>query len=218
MPAPRQKDKLKARILREATREFARVGYRDAALREICRRAGANVALVKYYFGDKKGLYRAVVGAAHERVHRAAAHASDPRQPTEPRERLREWVRGVVSMVIHKGTREREFNRITLHELSRPSPLLTQIVNAFGRPVVEALETILCQMLRCDRDDPRLALAVPIVLGMCVHLEHAQPLLKRLGYPLPEDPAAVARLAECMADFVEAGVLDMAASGKWGPR
>ncbi len=58
-------DDTRTRLLEAAGEVFAEKGYRAATVREICRRAGANVAAVHYYFGDKKALYVATVGYAH---------------------------------------------------------------------------------------------------------------------------------------------------------
>ncbi|MDH4012180.1 MAG: TetR family transcriptional regulator, partial [Desulfobacterales bacterium] len=41
------------RLLNAACEVFAEKGYRNAKVAEICHRAGANVAAVNYYFGDK---------------------------------------------------------------------------------------------------------------------------------------------------------------------
>lgn len=50
----------KQRLLDAAIQVFAAKGYDSASTREICRHAGANVAAIHYYFGDKASLYRAI--------------------------------------------------------------------------------------------------------------------------------------------------------------
>jgi AcrR family transcriptional regulator len=47
----------RAAILEAAKTQFARLGYDRAALREIAAEAGADVALIKRYFGGKGGLF-----------------------------------------------------------------------------------------------------------------------------------------------------------------
>ena len=49
------------RLLEAAGEIFAHYGYRAATVRQICEKAGANLAAVNYHFGDKEGLYLAVL-------------------------------------------------------------------------------------------------------------------------------------------------------------
>src|SRR5580658_9085542 len=49
------------RLLDAAGRAFAEFGFRDATVRDICKRASANVAAVNYHFGDKERLYAAAI-------------------------------------------------------------------------------------------------------------------------------------------------------------
>jgi AcrR family transcriptional regulator len=57
--APRRRDAeaTRAAILASAKDHFARSGYDRAALRDIAADAGADVALIKRYFGGKEGLF-----------------------------------------------------------------------------------------------------------------------------------------------------------------
>ena len=57
-PGPRRRDAeaTRAAILKAAKKQFARVGY-DCTLRDIAGEAGADVALVKRYFGGKEALF-----------------------------------------------------------------------------------------------------------------------------------------------------------------
>src|SRR5271168_2191077 len=74
---PRRRDAqaTRAAILEAAQAQFARLGYDRAGLREIAAEAGADVALIKRYFGGKEGLFTEALKASFR---------SD---------RLREWTR-----------------------------------------------------------------------------------------------------------------------------
>ncbi|MEN8183296.1 MAG: TetR family transcriptional regulator, partial [Myxococcota bacterium] len=54
------------RILQAALEAFSTQGFDGATTREIAARAGANVGLLQYYFGDKSRLWRAAVDRAFE--------------------------------------------------------------------------------------------------------------------------------------------------------
>ncbi|WP_259620319.1 TetR family transcriptional regulator [Paenibacillus doosanensis] len=51
---------MKIRILLSAKKLFSKQGFDGTSVRQICEEAGANVALVSYYFGGKEKVFHAV--------------------------------------------------------------------------------------------------------------------------------------------------------------
>jgi AcrR family transcriptional regulator len=64
--APRKRDAAatRAAILEAAQTQFARLGYDRAGLRDIAAEAGADVALIKRYFGGKEALFTEALKAS----------------------------------------------------------------------------------------------------------------------------------------------------------
>jgi AcrR family transcriptional regulator len=53
----------RGRLLEVGTHLFAESGFKGTSVRELCADAGANIAAVRYHFGGKEGLYRAIFEA-----------------------------------------------------------------------------------------------------------------------------------------------------------
>ena len=79
----------RGKLLSAACGVFAQKGYRDAKVAEICRRAGANVAAVNYYFGDKATLYR-------EAWQHALENFEEPSFPQAATDRPQDALRGYI--------------------------------------------------------------------------------------------------------------------------
>src|SRR5437762_8285413 len=67
----RDATRTRAAILDAATNEFARYGLGGARVDRISASAGANKRMLYYYFGDKAGLFLAVLEAAYARIRNA---------------------------------------------------------------------------------------------------------------------------------------------------
>jgi AcrR family transcriptional regulator len=82
---------LPARILDAAASEFARAGLDGARVDRIAASAGANVRMLYYYFGNKEGLFAAVLERTYAAIRSAESELGLERLP--PVEAMRRLVR-----------------------------------------------------------------------------------------------------------------------------
>lgn len=66
--SPRHPDQTRATILEAAFIEFADKGLAGARVDEIARRTATSKHMIYYYFGNKEGLYRAVLAYVYQNV------------------------------------------------------------------------------------------------------------------------------------------------------
>src|ERR1700733_7058269 len=101
-PAPTQgfHDATRRHLLEAAAEVFAEVGFRAATVRQICERAGANIAAVNYHFGDKEKLYRAGLKSTLQTA--IAKYPPDYGLPARatPEQRLRVFIRSFLLRIF----------------------------------------------------------------------------------------------------------------------
>jgi TetR/AcrR family transcriptional regulator len=80
----RHPDATREALIRAATELFALRGFDGVTIDEIATKAGANKALISYYFRGKRGLYTAILQSTMEvAVARLRALAESPRSPAD---------------------------------------------------------------------------------------------------------------------------------------
>ncbi len=70
-PVPRDPERTRSTILAAATTEFSRKGLDGARVDEIAGRSGVNKRMIYHYFGDKEGLYLAVLEKSYTAIRTA---------------------------------------------------------------------------------------------------------------------------------------------------
>jgi TetR/AcrR family transcriptional regulator len=99
-------------ILAAATPLFASSGIQGTTIRQIAAAARVNSQLIYYYFGNKVGLFRAVLEGAASRVAALLAHAKVSDGP--PRERLARFVSEWVKVTLEQASTLRMLHRAML--------------------------------------------------------------------------------------------------------
>lgn len=168
------------RLLQEATRIFAEKGFARASTREICQAAGANVAAIHYYFGDKEGLYRAVLLEPIARITGAFA-LDDPSQPLEVA--MRGLLGAFLSPLVEGGDMQ-WLMRIHLREMVEPTSMLKDVIEQNVVPHFRALVVLLAHhagVAEPDDDLHRLAFAITAMVNdYCMSREWMEALAPSL--------------------------------------
>lgn len=205
------------RLMLAAGEVFAESGFHAASVREICRRAEANIAAVSYHFGGKDGLYSATI----VETHRAAIdHDTMPRSEDyeDPREALGVFVRWFVTHLLEDGRHPEWLGRLITRELSDPTAALDDLVAGSMRPVFENLRAIVGRVLGADADASLIHVGVTSVLGGCVIHRACEAGLARLHGPRDGSPEVVTVMAERIARYAVAGLDALAAPRETGAR
>lgn len=197
----RQRQDTKERLLRAATEVFAENGFENTTVREICRRASANVASVNYHFGDKRRLYAAIFDQVFEALqgHRA------PRLPRSmpPEQRLQAYLRSFLDELLNcaeNPTTTAHLGAMYLMEIARPTEVLDHLVRDYIAEDSRELQDIVEHLLGPAADPLTVANCAASVAGQVLHYQHARPLTTRLH---PELPQPEERIDELVAHILE---------------
>ncbi|TWT55874.1 CerR family C-terminal domain-containing protein [Allorhodopirellula solitaria] len=128
------------RLIAAAVPVFAQRGYDRATVREIAKQADVNVAAVSYYYGDKMGLYRAVVASIREQRQREFPTPAFGETP--PRETLTRIVQTLLSRML-AGDEEGFEAMLMMREMQSPTPVLGVLIREYFQP----LFVVLCQTI-----------------------------------------------------------------------
>jgi len=191
------------RLLQAAGEVFAEYGFRAATVREICERAGANVAAVNYHFRDKETLYGEVIRYASRRVAETYPFDPDPKGAT-PELRLRALVRTYLMRFFDQNLAW--YGKLICRELAEPTSFFEQIVESDVRHYAEQLTETVREFVGDGISDEQLRMCSNSVAGQCLLYPYTRLILARL---YPDDVMTadfIDRLIEHITQFSIAGL------------
>jgi len=193
-------DETRRQILDAAGEVFAEVGFGRATVREICRRAGVNIAAVNYHFGDKETLYAEVLRhsqrMAFEKYPPLLGVAADAR----PEDKLRAFVRSFLLRLFDNGPITR-FGRMMSREMVEPTGALDLLLEERIRPMADQLRGIMAEILGRSPKDEKVRLCLFSVVSQCVFFHHCRTMISRLFPEQQLDAAVVEQLADHITCF-----------------
>jgi AcrR family transcriptional regulator len=181
-----------------ALRLFADKGYEGATTREICDAAGANISSIRYYFGDKAGLYRAAFTEPMGDTPCGANLAAYGE--LELPEALKLLFRDFLEP-LKRGEETRLVMKLHFREMIEPTGVWQQEIDAEIKPQHEALVGMLTRHLglsAIDLDVHRLAFSI---IGMAVHFYVGLDVVSNIAPEMLDTVQAIDLLGERLAGY-----------------
>jgi AcrR family transcriptional regulator len=158
---------------------FAEEGYPKATVRDICRQAGANIAAINYHFGDKKGLYLAVLKHYQELSFQAYPPNLGIDEFQSPEEKLRAFIRAFLMRIMDEG-RPAWFGKLLAREFTQPTWAFDILVEETIRPSFQILTSIVASILSKRAKEREVRLCSMSIVGQCLYFRHSHPVITRL--------------------------------------
>jgi AcrR family transcriptional regulator len=197
---PKALELTRDKLIEAAGPVFAERGYRAATIREICRRAGANVAAVNYTFGGKMSLYTEVLRHSMRAAGQAAAMSAALDSSLSPEGTIRGVIRARL-MSLCQGPRPDWHIRLVMHEFSHPTPAMGRVVDEGMRPIYDRVRKAVAAIIGLPLDHETTRLSVNSIVGQILFYTFSQPVLARLQPELKLTPDQLDRIADHIAEF-----------------
>lgn len=180
------------RLLEAAVAVFGDKGLRGATVREIAKAAGQNVAAIKYYYGGKADLYRAVVeGIVRELRHRLGDVLEETRRECEagplPPERAVALLHSFVRCVYLRLLSQPEalsVSRVIVREQTQPTAAFEILYENMFRQVHETISFLVGRAVGADPRASKTIIRAHSIMGQVWFFAIArETILRRLGWP-----------------------------------
>jgi len=191
------------KIIKAASRAFARDGYEGASIRAIVAAAEVNQAAINYHFGSKEGLYRAVLQTAL----RALMSDDDAPQADKPSREaaLRRFVRGQLRPMTARDELS-DYARIFNWETLKPSPVFRKFMAREVAPFFAVATELARRFLPSRATDQQAVVGALWLFGQCSIFVRNADQLANPPLRLKIDERFVDGLADTIATWAADGL------------
>jgi TetR/AcrR family transcriptional regulator, regulator of cefoperazone and chloramphenicol sensitivity len=190
-------------LLHTALKLFAEKGFAKTSTREIAQAAGANIASISYYFGDKAGLYRAAF------TEPMGCGGDDIALFDQPGFTLRQSLEGFVGSFLapmKQGELVQQCTRLHFREMLEPTGLWAEEFENGIKPAHAALVAVLSRHLGVTRPDDDLHRLAFNIAGLALQLFITRDCVQAIRPQLLASPQAIDAWAGRIVAYAEAMV------------
>ncbi len=188
------------RLLVVAARIFAERGYRAVTLKDVVAAARVNGATAHYHFGDKAGLYRAVIQEQLRLRERQVSMDERDLRQIEPAQRLYVFISRLMQQLLLDE--EHQFMpRLMLWEAIDPGPAFSVAVRKLPQHQLDLLSRIIRDMVGVRLSHRQVRASAISILGQCVFYRYGRLVLAKTERQAPRSAAAVQKIADHIYQF-----------------
>jgi AcrR family transcriptional regulator len=196
------------RLVAAAATLFAERGFENVTVREICKISNANVAAINYHFGDKAGLYRAVVLLAIQVMQETNEQSQRAGDGLSPEDQIRGFVRVFVGRLTGDNPNA-WIHRLMAREMEHPTEALDLVMTQVVQPRLEYLCSVAATIMGLAPSDARVRRCIASLQSQCLlAARKVPPSLEKAWPPMRDIETAVNHIT----DFSLGGMRAIAAA------
>jgi AcrR family transcriptional regulator len=151
-------------LLTAASEIFAKKGFREATIAEICRQAKANVAAANYHFGGKEALYVESWRFAFEKSLKTYPPEGGVAADASVEEQLRGRIMAIMRRIIDPQSYELD---IFYNEIANPTGLLAGAIQQSIEPIFRGFAAIVRELLGKQFAEQQARLCLMSIRAQC---------------------------------------------------
>ncbi|WDS34794.1 CerR family C-terminal domain-containing protein [Pseudoxanthomonas sp.] len=160
-------DATRSRILESAGRLIAASGYAETTSKAVAADAGVDLASINYHFGNRSGLYQAVLAEGHRGLVSLSELSRLADSGLSASEQLREVLDRIVGGIVEA---DGWHVRVIAREIASPSPHLDMLFAQEVMPKMARLVQVISQITGIPAGDPALMRCLLSVAAPCLML------------------------------------------------
>ncbi|MBS7808658.1 CerR family C-terminal domain-containing protein [Variovorax sp. PCZ-1] len=188
-------------LLHAALRCFAEHGFVKTTTRMIADSAKANVAAIRYYFGDKAGIYRAAF------IEPMGQPQDDIELFDDPKLTLEQALQGLYSGFIEplkQGELVQLCTKLHMREMVEPTGLWKEEIDHGIAPYHQALVKVLCRHLQITQEDDDVHRLAICIVAQAVFLYMGREVLQAVRPGLMDSTQALDVMGERLVQYATA--------------
>jgi len=199
---PTSQEETRWRLLQAAAEVFAEVGYHAATTREICKRAGVNLASIHYYYGDKAELYREVFRLPF--LSECNAFVTLDVAQVSLQQALHSFYSWLFPPVAEEYPMQQLFMRLHAREEGEPSGVLGDAMVQAFRPNHDKIQVLLWCEFNLSKPDAEVDRLTFAVIGLATVYFHNRTAVENFAAHLLEGQKARETMAERLVGYAVA--------------